>query len=194
MHDELLLDPVTDKNGTTLTDEDVIDSVERPEKVLFIHDGIHYMVWVRKSQLTTKTWNRISSAQAKIAFKAGFKPGEDTSNLEMGDDRMLRMLELMNESVSLEEARAAAALEATAIDENGQLLTNVPQIRNLVNTPQDLVELGRLGEAFTKAVNDYLNPTSTPGEAEATKTNPASDTESSGPLSSMNQENYPATG
>jgi len=200
MSDELLLlDPVTDEEGNALSDEDVIDAAERAEKVLFEYGGMRFMVWVRKSQVPTRLWGRVTTIQGKIAFKAGFKAGDNPGDMDPSDERLGKMLELMNESASLDEARADVALAATARDEFGKLLTNVPQLRELpvaitLCGSKEVLELGELGEAYIKAVLDHLHPTSTPGEAEAETTNPASEVAPLTSLSSTNPENSPATG
>lgn len=195
MTDELLLDAVTDAEGNLLTDEEIIDAVERPEKVPFKYDGMAFMVWVSKIQVPTKYWSRLSTIQGKIAFKVGVKAGEDVSNVDPSDERFGKFLELLNESESYAQARAEVALSATIREDgSGKLLTNVPQIRSLVNSAQDLLDLGELGEEYIKAVLEHLHPTSTPGAEAATPTNPANDGESTESLSTVKTENYPTTG
>ncbi len=182
MTNELLeLDPVTDEKGTVLSDQDIIDAAERPEKVLFEHDGMKFMVWVRKSQVPMRLWNRLNSIHAKIAFKAGFKAGDDPGKMPPDDERLGKMVELMMESESKAETEAEVALAATIINpETGEHATNVPQLKSCNPCyPKDLLALGGLGGAFVQAVVTHLRPTSTPGEADPGTTNPASDTQPS---------------
>lgn len=202
MSTELTLDPITDENGNELTAQDVIDAAEKPIKVEFTHDGMNFMAWVRRSQVTMKQWTRISTIQATIGFKAGFKSEEDTKELDPSDDRMLKFLELMNNSDSLQEAQAEAALAATIRggEKGCELLTNVPALRNngdVAAVPASLKQLlitTALGQAYVSAVINKLRPTSKPAEAAAAVTKPANETECSTPSFLTNPANSPATG
>jgi hypothetical protein len=203
MQDELVLDPVTDVEGRELSDQDVIDAAEKPVKVTFEHDGMNFMAWVRRSQVTMKQWNRITAIQAKIAFKAGIRPGEDTTKMEADDDRMITMLDLMNSSESLDEAQAEVALAATIRDDDERLLTNVPQLSKSPDIfsrtffGKEAIAFLRdkaLGQAYVKAVLEALRPTSTAAAAAAETTKTASDTPSSESLSSTSPETSQPTG
>lgn len=200
--EELVLDPITDESGKELSAQDVIDAVEKPIRVEFTHDGMNFMAWVRRSQVTMQQWVRISTIQATIGFNAGFKAGEDMSDILPGDNRMIRMLELMNSSESLVEANADVALAATVRggEKGYELLTNVPALRcdnEFEESPASLKQFlitTELGQAYVKAVLETLHPTSTPAEAEAATMTPANETECLTSLSSTNQENSQATG